>query len=966
MAISSIAAQGKKMPLSEYLNALEEQFLIYFIYEDQLLDPYQVSSDISSNKSLEYKLDLALRETSLAYKKLSPKTYAIIVDNEFSKIFGMVYDSNRRPLAGATVQARGCNLGTVSNIHGEYSLQVPPGKFLLECRYVNHEKSEKYLDLLDGEAAEIDFELADLPPLDQVIVVGSKLNAQKLLESPMAASSISPQNSYFSHAPALGELLQRSIPSFHSTHQTISDGTDHIDPTTLKGLGSDQLLILVNGKRRHHSALVNINGTIGRGSVSTDLNAIPVAAIDRIEILKDGAATTYGSDAIAGVINVVLKESTSFLELNSQSGISASGDGLSTSVEGNYGMHTKKSGAYINGTFEFRQRSQIDRSGNYTGPIFKDNRDKDSLITKAFYDNIPLKDQHVMPLGRAASVNANLFLNMGMPISKDISLYAFGGLSYKFGKSGTFYRFPYEKEKQSGIYSQGFSPKIHSDIIDQSAAIGVRGLRNHWNFDLSNSFGSNLFRFTVSESNNASMGLSSPSTVEAGSFSYQQNVINLDIKRQFKGKIPIKTGFGFESRVENYKIIAGDEASWQNYGDTTDTGAPKEGGFQGFIGLKPENELQKYRLNFGSYADIELKVLPFLLVGMATRGEYYSDFGSNLSWRAYSRVKINKYNYFRSSINTGFRAPSLPQLYFNSTTIQFINQDQSQVSQAVSHFNSENPLLRQFGVKELRPEKSLNFSLGYNATIARKISLTADTYLIDIQNRTAISGRFSANDPDFSSILQPVNTSKAQFFTNAVDTRTLGIEMSVNYHIKYNKLDLKFNLGGSWNQTRIKRNEDGELIIHSSDILAEHKDILFNREEISRMESVQPQSKILFGTRLIRKNFSATLNLTRIGSALYIHPEDGDPENWVYNQISEQIESRDQIFSAKYLTDLSIQYRVGQTFSVAIGGNNVFNVFPDQHMHSANVSDGLFTYSRRVSQFGLMGAYWYARVGLKI
>lgn len=954
------------MPLADFLKTLEKEFSVFFIYEENILNEYEVRADLNNKGSLKNCLAAALREAPLQFKQLSKETYAIIEESKYAKLYGVVLDSNNQPLIGATVRIKGQNLGCISNVRGEYSIQVPSGKWLMECSYVNHQKAEQQVELSDRSATEANFKLENLPPLEQIVVVGSKLNPITLLESPLSASAFMPRNSSVSNSPDLGELLQRTLPSFHSTNQTISDGTDHIDPTTLKGLSSDQLLILVNGKRRHHSSLVNINGTIGRGSVSTDLSAIPIAAIDQIEILKDGASTEYGSDAIAGVVNLVLKESTGFLELNSQTGVSSTGDGFGSTIEGNYGLHTKKKDAYLNATFEFRQRSQIDRSGNYTGPIFRDNRDKDSMLVRTFYDNIPLDDRHVLPMGRAATANANLFVNMGMPLGESMKLYSFAGLSYKFGRSGTFYRFPYEKKKQSGIYPLGFSPKIKSDIIDQSVTVGLKGKRNRWDFDISHSYGINRLRFTVTDSNNASMGLSSPSTAEAGSFSYQQNVSNMDIKRQFKKRIPFKIGFGFESRIENYQIYSGDEVSWKNYGNTTSTGEIKEGGFQGFSGLKPENELLKYRLNFGSYADVECKVLPFLLIGLAGRTEYYSDFGSNLSWKAYTRVKINKYNYFRASVNTGFRAPSLPQLYFNSTTIQFINQEQSQVSQSVSHFNSDNPLLRQFGVSDLKPEQSLNYNFGYNATIARKISLTGDAYLIDIRNRTAISGRFEADDPAFNDILAPVGVATAQFFTNAVDTRTMGIEMSVNYQVKFGKSDLEFNLSGSWNETKVNRDEDGNIIIHSSDELSEHEDILFNREEISRMESVQPKSKILFGTRLIRGKFSSTLALSRIGSTRYVHPEDGNPDNWVFNQLTQQIESRDQLFSAKYLTDFSLQYQAEQKFSLSIGGNNVFNVFPDEHLHSANVSNGLFRYSRRVSQFGLMGAYWYAKVGIKM
>ena len=963
----SVICSQSSLPLKQVLSKIEKANDIYFIYENKLLEGIYIELETELFNDLEADLALIFENTPLSFKKISTSTYAILKKEIKSKIYGVIKDQNNVPLLGAYVIVKGIDVGTSNEVSGSYELELEPGQYNIEGSYIGYKSTLLPVTVENGVSKKVDFILEDLPPLEQIVVVGSRLESASLLKTASAADIVSATRIPHSLHSDLGQLLHQSIPSFHSTSQTISDGTDHIDPSTLRGLGSDQILVLVNGKRRHHSSLVNVNGTIGRGSVSTDLNAIPIAAIDRIEVLRDGATAQYGSDAIAGVINIVLKKNASYLDLSTTGGVSQEGDGEAFYIAGNYGLGIGEKGGFLNISLDFKRRAAINRSGNYTGPIYGDERDQDSNLVEEFFAQVPFNDNRVMPVGQAENLNSGIFFNTLLPLQSGIQVYSFGGINYRSGKSGAFFRFPYQEPKQAGIHPYGFAPEIGTNIFDQSLTIGAEGKINKWKVDLSNTFGSNSFSFNVNNSNNASLGLLSPSNTSAGGFTYFQNVINLDVNRRFKLPQPINVGFGAESRIENYTQKKGEEASWKLYPESNPNSLPKEAGFQAFYGFRPENEVDQYRLNFGVYGNAEIEFTPSLLFGLAGRYEYYADFGSNFSWRGYTRLNFKKYFTVRSTFNTGFRAPSLPQVYFSNTIIQFISQGQEQVSSFVSHFNNSNPITSQFGIDPLNAETSNNLNIGISANLPSNFSFTMDLYQINIMDRIVTSGRFSSDDNiGFARILEPINVTKAQFFTNAIDTKTKGLDLAAKYKIGFYKSELLFSLASNWTQTKVREDDEGNKIIKTSELLQDFKDILFNREEVSRIEVAQPRSKLIFSTIYKHKNLEAHLGFTRYGKVEYIHPEDGDPSAWVRNELNGKIETRDQVFSPKWVTDFNIKYALSNQFSFTIGGNNILNVYPDKHKHSANISNGIFVYSRRVSQFGLRGAFWFGKMQVRL
>ncbi len=953
--------------LQKELKGLEQLYEVSFIYKSNLLDGVLVPAiDLTSNRNINSVLTELLKETDISFLKFAEHSYALFKTPRPALIQGTVLDKKGEPLNGATIQVKAKSKGAVSNMTGGFSFELDPGVYQLEVSYVGYEPLSKVIEVEFNDSLNVDFNLRNCSNLGEVVLVGSRLNYTSLLKKTNPVDIVTEQQMQQNGAFETSQLLQYTVPSFHSTYQTISDGTDHIDPAALRGLGPDQLLVLINGKRRHTSALVNINGTVGRGSVATDLNAIPSSAIKKIEVLRDGASVQYGSDAIAGVINIILKENTKVNDINVIHGLTSVGDGKVYQINSNHGLPLGKKGGYLNITSDFTHRDAFNRAGVYTGDIFGDGYDSDPVMIDSFFANTGFSNRRVMSIGSSEKTAGSIFVNLSVPVSEKFELYAFGGSSYRLGKASGFYRFPYQQTKQSGIYPLGFSPKLHANIIDHSISFGIKSNANPWKLDFSNTTGSNKFDFIVKNSNNASLGLASPTQARAGGFSYTQNVTNFDVNRSFKWKIPIHFGIGSEFKVERFEQRAGEEASYIQGNTMTERGTLKEGGFQLFPGFRPENEVDEYRINFGVYSIVEAELTKAWLLSFGSRYEYYSDFGSQVDFKLGTRYAINKRTTLRGTFNTGFRAPSINQIYLSSRTLQFISQGSEQVGVGVAHFNNLSSASWQLGIKPLSPETSKNYSFGIGTRTDNGFTMSLDFYNINIKNRIVITGRLSAEDhPRFREVFEPFEVNKAQFFTNAIDTRTIGTDLSLGYQLKVSKSKLKLNLAANINNTRLKR-KNGIVQIKAPELLRGFESILFNREEVARIEHAQPNSKLILTASYTRNKIEVFAGLTRFGEVNYIHPHDGNTSNWPLNEFTGNIESRDQIFSSKWITDASLSFKMLPQLKFTIGGNNIFNVYPDAHQHSANTVNGLFKYSRRVQQFGIRGAFFYAKMNYRL
>jgi len=939
------------------------------------------------------------------------------VINAQKTIEGIVLDDTESPIIGATVMNVTGDSGTITDLDGSFSLSASDGD-VIRISYIGFTDNE--FIVVSGQTA-YTTSLSGGLELEAVTVIGSRGKPRTALETAVPIDVIGGAQLQKSPQADLAQVLQYAAPSFHSTKQNIGHGSDHIDPMALRGLGADQTLVLINGKRRHASSLMNVNGTVGRGQVGTDLNAIPMAAVERIEILRDGAAAQYGSDAIAGVINIILKENIDKGQISVRTGFLAKpetisdelndlitnpyadiqgladptqndGGGESFQVGANYGIAIGDKGGFANLTLNYMTKQPFNRMDDYTIEMFGpddprrgdqvaefaafnqgdaeaiaaynakwvDNADNNALLAADQQGRAIVNElndptgRRMARMGGSGITNAGIFLNMELPLSEKATFYSFGGYNYRLGEATGFVRRPSQSGRQSGLWPLGFSPNLNSDIQDLSGAFGFKTDFNGWNVDLSNSYGSNSFGWTIFNSNNSSLGLESPTSFEAGKLKYAQNTINLDVSKGINVGFPLNVGLGTEFRLENFAQIAGEDESWQNY-----DGGIKEAGSQVFPGYQRGNEISKFRFNSGIYADVEAEFTDAFLVGLAGRFEDYSDFGNNFSWKLSSRYRVTDNITVRGAYSTGFRAPSLPQKYFSAFTLQFITLDDGTIDGVnIAHLNDDAFVTRQFGIENLKPETSTNISLGMTARIGR-LSLTADVYQIDIKDRIGITGRFNGGQDDrFAAILEPAGLSQVQFMTNAVDTKTQGVDVVTSYLLPFDNGSLRLNLGANFTQTQVPRGDDGEPIIKTGEFLEGFGAELFNREEVSRLEVAQPRSKIILGGLLRLGSLSTNLTFTRFGEIDYVHPNATEVAN-AWNDGA--LETLDQTFTPKILTDIDFTYSISDKIDVGIGGTNIFNIYPDRHSHSSNYSGGMFPYSRRVSQFGIAGAGYYAK-----
>lgn len=863
-------------------------------------------------------------------------------------------------LPGAKVSIEGTNHNTTTDINGDYTLLVDEGEYIITAGFVMYNPLSKTVVTNVGETVQLDFMLETGFAMDQPISIGSRGEPRSLLQTTAPIDIISPQDLANSSQVELGQILHYLIPSFHSTHQTIADGTDHIDPASLRGLGPDQVLVLINGKRRHNSSLLNVNGTVGKGTVGTDFNAIPIAAIERIEVLRDGAASQYGSDAIAGVINIILKKQTDVISVDNRVGITTQGDGFTTYSSANFGLKIGNKG-YVNVTAEYRDRESINRAGNYTGIVYVDDsiEDQQLIAENGFYEQTGYSDQRVMEIGSAETQNLSLMFNGEIKMSDNATFYMLGGRNYREGKAAGFYRFPKDQDRiVPELFPNGFSPEILTDIQDDAVTVGIRGVKNDWDVDFSHAIGVNTIDFTVNNSNNTSLGIASPSTFYTGGFEYQQNTTNLDISKTFDWLKGITLAFGSELRVENYQIKAGEEDSYINGGSTYISASgeelPRAAGVQVFPGFQPENELNRFRTNTSGYLDVEVNLTEKLVVKAAARYGVYNDFEGQEIWKLSGRYAINKGVSFRAGFSTGFRAPSLHQVFFQNISTQFINGE----SIRVGTFNNESAVATQaFKIERLKPELSNHFSAGVSGKLNENFTFTFDYYLIDIKDRIVLSGRFAEGYED---LLAPFNVGAAQFFTNAIDSRTSGADAAIVYKKDIVKGKFDATLGVNITKTRVV----DDMNVPSS--LIGQEDVLFNREEIGRVESAQPIYKMNTMLSYEYDKFKIQVGNTLFGEVKFMHPNDGDQMNWVLNEYNGIVETRDQTFTSKIVTDMAISYQINTFMKCTLGGNNIFDIYPDAHAHSANTSDGNFLYSRRVQQFGVNGANYYLRLLLRL
>jgi len=867
------------------------------------------------------------------------------------------------PLSGATVTIEGTTINATSDEAGHFTLNAPPGRVTLRADFSGFRSVQKQLTVTSGKPADVDFPLALDQLLTEVVVVVGSRTPRTNVETTAPVDVVTAEEISHVGKTETGRVLSTLAPSYISNPQTNSDGTDHVDPASLRGLGPDQVLVLINGKRRHKSALLNVNNTFGRGNVATDLNAIPVGSIKRIEILRDGAASQYGSDAIAGVINIVTKDYTDLADITTLTGITGSKDGAQIKTSANYGFKIGKKG-FLNLTGEFLKKDRTSRTGDYTGPVYSTDKATDDAMLAA---NGFARSDFKMKVGEAAATDALGSFNLELPINDEASFYSFGDISHRNGISAGFYRYPYQTAQvvtAPGFYTNGFLPEIHSNINDQAITIGVRR-KGDWTIDASLTHGQDSFQFNVENSVNASYGTASPTTFNAGTLSASQTVGDVDILHKIETGAVKSLAFvlGTEIRNENYRIQAGDVASYDDGNPKYFPGAtvPRIPGAQVFPGFQPSNEVDRDRNNISVYTGLESEVVKGLNVDVGGRYENYSDSGNSFTGKVAARIPVvgNAVG-IRGAASTGFRAPSLQQLWFSNVSTLFLadpNQGGLLVPNQVLTSNNESPITKAFGIPRLTEEKAVNLSGGLTLRPLDNLSVTADYYDIQIKNRIVITSQFPATNPAVAAILMPFpGVNQAQFFANAVDTDTQGVDVVADYAVDTGAGTLILSAAANFTKTKVndvhipQSLHDNFRAFGVSD--AQLKTYFFGRLSTNRLEDSEPHQKGSATLRYNLKRISALVRGNYYGKVYY----KSDP--------TAAGTFTDETFGAKTLFDVDLGIQITKTVQFNVGADNVFNTFPDKQKDPANISLGRFVYSRNVTQFGQNGGFYYGKLEL--
>jgi iron complex outermembrane receptor protein len=906
-------------------------------------------------------------------------------------VSGTVTDGNGNALFGANVTVEGTASGAATGADGSYSVDgVASGTYTVTASYIGYESASISVNV-DG-ASTANFSLASSAVAGNAVsVLGSRFS-RNVDEQAVPVEVITELEIRASGFTETNELLQALVPSYNSPKGYITDGSDHMRPATLRGMAPNQTLVLVNGKRRHQGALVHVNGSVGRGSTQVDLNAIPASAIEKIEVLRDGAAAQYGSDAVAGVINLVLKEtggsdvsvtfgqnlsyfergynagegfidgqddSTYGWDVNENDGIGyqpytadrswarpgvqkvLKKDGKNLIVHGGTGLNVLGGNLYVSG--QFRDGGRTNRAGLDPRRQYFAGMDEEE---RAFN-----RENH--RIGAGAFEQVSLMFNGSFPMERG-TLYAFGGMNTRDGESGCYYRRAQDNRTLRAWYPDGFLPLISPTLTDTSMAVGMKGLMsNGMAYDVSVNTGSNEFAWGMVNSHNATAGTSpnQQSEFDLGTLGYSQTTVNVDMstQRDMAGFVgPVSLAFGAEVRMENYEIEAGEEAGYTDYGydvlDGPNAGASAAVGCQCLPGLAPANEQDRDREAVSIYAEMSGNVMEELQLDVALRTENYSDFGSTTNGKVAMRYELADGVAARGSFSTGFRAPALQEAYFSSIATNFIDG----VPLEVGTFPVDTEAARALGSKDLEPETSTNISAGMTYK-DEQFSLSVDAYQINVDDRISMSETFrgSGATSDMVTFFEErgVPASGGRYFFNGINTETKGLDIvaTMRQDVAMGSLTLKAAM--NFNDTEVTNKDD---LVTPDELAAYTTSQLLGRQNTVRYESSSPKENFQFSAMLQKPTSTLMAKLNRWGEVTI-------PASSV---------EREQVLSSKWTVDMEYSFQLNSQVRMALGVNNLLDEYPDKTV-KRNSFNGIFQHSG-YSPFGFSGRYIYTRLDMNL
>lgn len=970
----------KNVPLWKILGSIKKQSGYSFFYNINEIDDNKLASlnaekiplltvldNLSSQENFKY--EIVDKQIILTKKHLNgPIKESKVKEIEIN---GSVKDENGSPLPGANVLVKGTTVGTQTDFDGNFTLEVPDGSTTLVISYIGYNTVE--VDITGKTTVIVQLE-PGAAQLDEIMIVGSRGKPRTDVDRAVPVDVVQAKELAATGQTDLGQQIQFSSPSFNSAKYGVNGTTNYAEPATLKGMSPDQSLVLINGKRRHQFSTLNLNVSPGLGTIVTDLNSIPTGALSRIEVLRDGAAAQYGSDAISGIINLNLNKSVGEGTYNGTAGIHKEGDGLTFKNSFNYGFGLGKEDSYFNVTLETFTFSGTNRSDSYTGTIYpaapEDYATTGPTADFPYDTATPREDRGFYPQGDVVvgnyGANENdtyqAFYNAGLPVGKnDWKLYSFGGVSRKDILAYGFFRAPANFGNSTlGIYPDGFVPELPGSSVDVSTVVGMdRITQDGWNYDVSLSYGRNYLDLFANNTVNPSLGTASPTEFVVGRYDFRQTIGEFNMSKALSETFNL--AFGTQYRIDRFLLNQGSPESFAVGPLATEGKAIGSSARPGIADID-ENDLS--RSNFATYVDVEKDFSEKFFLGAAVRYENYSDFGGNLSGKLAGRYKLTDNFALRGSYNRGFRAPSVAQIgnRVNTSTVQ------NDVIVITKQVSSDDERLAQLGVEDPQAEISNNYNIGVTAKLfGGKLLFTADAFQIDIDDRIVITERLNTGNFPAVAALFP-EAREIRFFTNAISTKTTGLDIVAAYKETFSE---KSNFSGSLaltlNKTEVVSQKDAPAELTAG---GDPDFKLLGEVATQLIEVAQPRYKLLANLNYNTGRFGFTGRLTHFGE---VQAASGGLSLEDSNVIeSESGDRLVQVFSPKALVDLSMSFRFSDNFTWSIGSNNIFDVYPDKWNNTrdgfvgqaSNYSNGQITYSRNSNQFGFNGAYYYT--GLNI
>ncbi len=916
-------------------------------------------------------------------------------------VTGKVTDTNGEGLAGVNIVEKGTTNGTATDFDGNFTIEVSESGTLVFSSIGYATKEER----VNGRS-QINVTLSDGEALDEVILVGTRTAPRSNRDTPLPVDVLPAKELTSTGQATFDKALQYRIPSFNTVQTPVNDATSLLDPYEIRNMGPSRTLILINGKRKNLSALLYTQTSPGRGETGSDISAIPTDAIKRVEILRDGASAQYGSDAIAGVMNIILKDDANFGSATLRTGITSEGDGEMYGLAVNNGTSIGDDKGFINYTIDFSKVSLANRPGTVDAAgealDFTGNTPEDLAFVQEFLSRRPDAGN----INGSPETAASKFLvNGGYDLNENSQMYFNAAYVYKKVNSFANYRTPYWRTIDDFPYLANFFPGNHPTnpggydgyvptfeglLGDYNGTVGFKTKINDWNVDLSYTTGGNTQTYKVNESHNRNFVFSpstwldadgdgeiddgeitegsllyrenSPTSFDPGGTRFSHNVGNIDISRVVSDQISI--GFGAEFRNEVFEVIEGGVASYDG------------GGADSFAGNTPQNSGKFDRYNIGGYFSIDYDVTDELLFSATLRGENYSDFGEAFVYKLSSRYKITDDYTVRGSFSTGFRAPTLHQIFTQKAQFSFVPGAGIQVGGLV---NNVSPQARLLGIPQLDAETSTNFTVGFGGKITPNLSFTLDYYNIGVKDRIVLGSEIGpSGDPTnpLDILLTQNNLSDISFFSNAIDTKTSGIDFVASYkNIELGSGKLGLNLSGNYT---LQNERDGA--VKNIPIVANAQQSVVSETQEALFFTSRPVTKWILGANYDIDKFGFSLNNTFFGKTEFIQQglsttanatgaNTGAANPFVTHNVG-------TYFTPKIVTDLGINYSASDKLTLALNINNLLNVLPEWNFEAltpegeailadpaqAKNQSNLITFNQRYSQMTYDG-YHFSQLG---